>query len=325
MKKKKAKAKVKAIPKKLAIAKTGPEPMIDLKDVLTVDTIRRFVCPEASDTEIGIFLGVAKSYKLSPFKREIYLVKYGNEFSVQVGYETYLKRASRFPDYKGFKVWTEPKDQKIPIKACVEIYREGRQPFCHEVYFDEYKKTKSGGQLNHFWFKMPQTMIKKVCVAQAHRLAYPDELGGMPYIREEINADLKDMTGEAMVTSGKPDVEMPTLIEKDVDTKKPPPKPEVKEPRVKEAEVVKPEPVKKKEVKPKPKTTNVKPDDKEEIPEPDPGVKKVNPGMVKMILGLCDKKGISKENICKEFKLAKLEHLPMSAVNAVLQVIEGIE
>ena len=33
---------------------------------------------------------------------------------------------------------------------------------------------------------MPKTMLKKVAVSQAFRLAFPDEMAGLPYIVEEI-------------------------------------------------------------------------------------------------------------------------------------------
>ena len=33
---------------------------------------------------------------------------------------------------------------------------------------------------------MPEFMIKKVCIGQGFRLAFPNELGGLPYLQEEI-------------------------------------------------------------------------------------------------------------------------------------------
>ena len=34
---------------------------------------------------------------------------------------------------------------------------------------------------------MPEFMIKKVCIGQGFRLAFPNELGGLPYLQEELD------------------------------------------------------------------------------------------------------------------------------------------
>ena len=36
------------------------------------------------------------------------------------------------------------------------------------------------------WASKPYTMIKKVAIAQGFRLAFPDEIGGMPYTADEL-------------------------------------------------------------------------------------------------------------------------------------------
>jgi hypothetical protein len=67
------------------------------------------------------------------------------------------------------------------MKAIVEIHREGwKSPFMHEVYLDEY------AQDNQMWADKPRTMLKKVATAQAFRLCFPDEMGGMPYTSDEL-------------------------------------------------------------------------------------------------------------------------------------------
>jgi hypothetical protein len=42
--------------------------------------------------------------------------------------------------------------------------------------------------LTDFWKNKPVTMTKKVAMAQGFRLCFSDELGGMPYTAEELNA-----------------------------------------------------------------------------------------------------------------------------------------
>jgi hypothetical protein len=48
------------------------------------------------------------------------------------------------------------------------------------VYWSEYT------QDNSMWFSKPRTMLKKVAIGQGFRLCFPDELGGMGYLEEEV-------------------------------------------------------------------------------------------------------------------------------------------
>ena len=45
--------------------------------------------------------------------------------------------------------------------------------------------------------KMPSFMLRKVCIAQGFRLAFPDDLGSMPYIPEEL-PQTSDTTSEQL-------------------------------------------------------------------------------------------------------------------------------
>lgn len=129
------------------------------------------------------FVEIAKGFNLNPFKREVYGVAYGSNFNIIIGYEVFLKRAETSERLDGWKVWTE--GEKPNMKACIEIYRKDRKyPFVHEVYFEEYN------QNNQMWKGKPRTMLKKVVIGQGFRMCFPVELGGMPYLAEE----LKDIT-----------------------------------------------------------------------------------------------------------------------------------
>lgn len=130
------------------------------------------------------FIQISKAFNLNPFIREIYGIPYGNNFNIIVGYEVYLKRAERSGTLEGWKAWTEGEGKAL--KGCVEITRKGwTRPFYHEVYLDEYD------QGNSMWKSKPRTMIKKVAIAQGFRMAFPVELGGIPYTADEIGAEQK--------------------------------------------------------------------------------------------------------------------------------------
>ena len=134
------------------------------------------------DEQAKKFIHIAKSFGLNPFKREIYAIPYGKNWNIIVGYEVYIKRAERSGKLAGWRAWTEGSKEDGTLKGCVEIKRKDwGESFYHEVYFDEYN------QDNAMWKKKPRTMIKKVAIAQGFRLAFPDELAGMPYTADEID------------------------------------------------------------------------------------------------------------------------------------------
>ena len=45
---------------------------------------------------------------------------------------------------------------------------------------------RAGEEPNKFWASKPITMIKKVAISQAFRLAFPDEFDGLPYTSDEV-------------------------------------------------------------------------------------------------------------------------------------------
>jgi hypothetical protein len=150
---------------------------------LSVDDIKKFIAKNATDKELFVFLNVCRSYNLNPFKREVHFIKYDEKSAGQtiVGYEIYLKRAEATGKLDGWKCWIDGN------KAKAIIYRKDRQyPFEWEVDRSEFNKNQST------WKSMPNFMLKKVCIAQAFRLCFPSELGGMPYIPEEaVDTDHK--------------------------------------------------------------------------------------------------------------------------------------
>ena len=148
--------------------------------VVTKDDVVKFLCPKANAKEIYMAMGIMASFKLNPFKREVHLIKYGDRpAEVVVGYEIYLKRAERTGKLKGWKAWID-KEKNL---ACVKIWRaDWSEPFEWEVALSEFNKKQAT------WNQMPSFMGKKVAIAQAFRLAFPDDVGGLPYTKDENEA-----------------------------------------------------------------------------------------------------------------------------------------
>ena len=200
------------------------------RQVATVDeqVIKDFLFgseTKLTDEQKVLFGRTAMAFNLNPFKREIYAVPFEEKWynkqtgkresfnpkryrlSIVTGYEVYLKRAERLALLDGWKVWTEDDPNGRPIKAKISISRKDwKNPFEHEVYFNEY------AQSNSMWESKPHTMIKKVVTAQGFRMAFPDDMGGLPYTSDE----LPDEMGQVKVIEA---VEMPKLsLNQDVST-----------------------------------------------------------------------------------------------------------
>jgi len=144
---------------------------------------------ELTQSETLQFVSVCQAFGLNPFKREVYATVYGEgssrRFSVIVGFETYLKRGERTGRLDG---WSSRIEGEGPsMKAVVEIHRKDwSQPLIHEAFFVEAVQKKKDGTPTSFWQKMPRLMLKKVGVSQAFRMAFADELGGLPYDASEL-------------------------------------------------------------------------------------------------------------------------------------------
>jgi phage recombination protein Bet len=183
----------------------------DSFELVTKEEVRKHFCESATEKEVALFLQIAKLNQLNPFKREIYIVKYGDApASILTGYEVYLKRAERSGNYAGFKVWVEGSIKNGDLKACIEVRRKDwPEPLQHEVYYNEYVGKKKDGTPTRFWKEKPITMLKKVVISQAFRFAFPDELGGMPYTADEINT----IDNEVVSTSTREvDISMPKAL-----------------------------------------------------------------------------------------------------------------
>jgi phage recombination protein Bet len=142
-----------------------------------------------TEAEQNQFFQIALAGNLDPFKRELYVAVYGEgenrKVSFLTGYQVYLKRAERTGKLDGWRARFEGDGSKM--KAIVEIFRKDwSHSFTHEVYWEEAVQKKKDGSPTQFWAKQPRFQLRKVAMAQAFRLAFPDELGGLPYESAEL-------------------------------------------------------------------------------------------------------------------------------------------
>ena len=155
---------------------------------------------------LQVFAAACAAHGLSPYRREIYLVKYGNQYNTIVGIDGLRTKAARTGEFAGrddakFNLTSDGKYQtafevrdagNIPPKTCtVTVYRligGQRCPFTKTVLFAEYCPANFTGK----WKAMPFNMIEKCAEAAALRMAFADETAGL-HIPEE-QAAFEDVT-----------------------------------------------------------------------------------------------------------------------------------
>jgi len=166
---------------------------------LTAEDVKNYLVSgnsNVTDKEIKLFMELCKYQKLNPFTGEAYAIKFGSEFQMVVGYETYKRRAEENPAYRGRKsgIVVLRGDQVLQKEGtCLypsEILIGGwcrvsvqRVEFMDEMYKEVSLEEYNKGQAN--WKTKPGTMIEKVAVSQALRAAFPTDYQGL-YTAEEF-------------------------------------------------------------------------------------------------------------------------------------------
>ena len=158
---------------------------------------------------LEVFAHACKEHNISPFKKEIYLVKYntkqGAQYHTIVGIDGFRIKAARTGQYAGIddhKYNLQSNGQfvtaamvkasgKLPISCTVTVYRiiaGQRCPFTATVLFDEYYPAVAAGRGDYSKAAtMPFNMIAKCAEAKALKMAFSDELAGL-HIEEEAAA-----------------------------------------------------------------------------------------------------------------------------------------
>lgn len=139
---------------------------------------------QLNESELKEFVMLCMINKLNPLKREVYAVKYGDKFNIITSYMEYLKRADATGKLEYYHVTTESTkvgDKEFPKKAIfVGKRKDWSEPMTMELRFNEFSSGKST------WLTKPYFMLDKCARALGLRALFPNELGNMPYINEEL-------------------------------------------------------------------------------------------------------------------------------------------
>lgn len=192
-----------------SLAVTGQDKPIEYdvygqKVELSIALTQTYFCKKASPAEAFVFNNWCAHVGLDPWRRECYLIKYGDEPATQVvAADVYKKRAERNPRYQGRKsgvividancelvdrIGAFVLDDDTIVGGWCKVYvKDYVEPIEARVNFREYCKMKDGKPQAQ-WRERPATMIEKVAVVHALRDAFPNDLGSM-YVAEEMGME----------------------------------------------------------------------------------------------------------------------------------------
>lgn len=144
-------------------------------------------------TQLEEFIMLCKTFNLNPLKREIYAIvrseydknlqKYIEKLTVVTNYYEYLKRADATGLLSGYNVEI---DLKSGIGKFTGYRKDWKIPLTMTFFLDEWKQLKKDGSPMGLWASKPYFMFEKCIIANGLRRLFPNELGNMPYINEEL-------------------------------------------------------------------------------------------------------------------------------------------
>lgn len=170
---------------------------------LSVALTQAYFCPQATPAEAFVFNSWCAHNGLDPWKREAYLVKYGNNpAQMLTAKDAFTKRAESNPKYQGSKAGVVVRKEDGTLENRVgELVLEDEElvggwadvfvkdyvtPISAVVGFKERCQYKDGKPMAK-WATSPALMIRKCALVAAMREAFPNEVGGM-YIPDEMEA-----------------------------------------------------------------------------------------------------------------------------------------
>jgi len=180
-----------------------------------VELIKNTVARGATDTELKLFLMVAKRSGLDPFSKQIHFVKrkvwnatkraYEEVGTIQTGIDGYRAIGEQTGTLAGIDdAQFDSEEGDHPKKATVTVYRflKGeRVGFTASARWTEYAALDREGNPAAMWKKMPYLMLAKCAEALALRKAFPNDLSGL-YTNEEMQqAERPTLAGEGYDTS----------------------------------------------------------------------------------------------------------------------------
>jgi len=126
-----------------------------------------FVPKGVKETDKEIFFELSKAYNLNPFKKEIWIIPYGDKSNIFCGRDGFLSIAHRSGQFNGMETTFEyDKTGKLLAAECVVYNKSCDYPIKCKVLLNEYSSNRG------LWLSKPHVMLQKVAESSALRRAF---------------------------------------------------------------------------------------------------------------------------------------------------------
>jgi phage recombination protein Bet len=147
---------------------------------------------DATPVEMDYAFAVANRLGLDPMRKQIQFIRFekGSPIEPYISIGGLEAIAARSGDWAGVDmpvIETDDSGQLVAVSITVYRIVHGiRCPFSTRVLFNEFAKKRNDGQLRNTWATMGTHMLEKVALANAIRMAFPEEVSEL-YVEEEVD------------------------------------------------------------------------------------------------------------------------------------------
>lgn len=149
-----------------------------------------------NENELKQFIMLAKGYGLNPFKKEVYAIKFGNQFQIVVAYPIILAQATKHADYAGCEIQYFSGNQEVFFynqqtpdlwsKTTVYKYVDGKRlkAGTTQLFYSDYSQQRKNSFATNYF----HSWCEKLAMVNAIRRTYPADTQGL-YISDEFTKD----------------------------------------------------------------------------------------------------------------------------------------
>ena len=208
------------------LGQAEPTVPVEVQRQTVLDFLTAFgLASQLTEPEKLQFIEIAQAFKLNPFKREIHVAVYGEgeyrRLSIITGYEVIFEARRTYRQARRLEGLGRRRRRRHEGPRRDPPQGLGRALQSTRSIGARPSRRRRTARLTSFWTKQPKFQLKKVAISQGFRLAFPDELGGLPYDASEL-PDAEALTATPTAPAASP---QPKAVEKEVPSAPVAPKP----------------------------------------------------------------------------------------------------